>query len=250
MQCDKEHSLELEYYKTSHEPIGMIAPTKLSPMTNYYVRRLCEHSNHCLLRLGKEGNTTESDRLDLELILKELYSSKDQIASIIQELEFLVQFHKGLVAKNAKPDEIETVEQHIFKLFGADAGSRTPDASSLLQNEVAAAPPLTLAKVLELFNYLRETSNLYLGPVITDNYLKSSRPNCEWVKQFQINRSEPISYDGDLSIALSSDQIQWSQTWVDNFVQCCSQILIEFPKFIDQEELKPLQLSSNKGYKI
>lgn len=72
-------------------------------------------------------------------------------------------------------------------------------------------------------------SNRFLGPKITRKYFNASRPDFDWLNQFQINSSRQINYVGTVSSFVSVEQLDYFQQWIDIFTQTCSKIIKNFP---------------------
>ena len=87
-------------------------------------------------------------------------------------------------------------------------------------------------ELIAQFDHLCQCSNKYLGGTMTAKYFHSSRPDFDWLNQFAINKSSQVSFQGNLADSISSQQLQWFQTWMDSFVKSCSQIIKDFPKRI------------------
>lgn len=85
-----------------------------------------------------------------------------------------------------------------------------------------------LDKLLAQFNHLVAQSNRLLGPTITTKYFNSSRPDFDWLKQFQIDSDNHISYSGNISDVVSLEQSDYFQQWIDAFTQTCSKIIKNF----------------------
>ena len=87
-------------------------------------------------------------------------------------------------------------------------------------------------KLLAQFNHLCKCSNRYLGSTMTIKYFYSSRPEFEWLKQFEINKSNQITFQGISTNSVSPIQLIWFQKWINNFIQSCSQIIKDFSKIV------------------
>ncbi|MEY2858360.1 MAG: hypothetical protein RLZZ74_2673 [Cyanobacteriota bacterium] len=85
-----------------------------------------------------------------------------------------------------------------------------------------------LDKLLAQFNRLVGHSNRYLGSTITTKYFNSSRPDFDWLNQFQINSDHHISFSGNISNVISLEQSDYFQQWIDAFTQTCSRIIKNF----------------------
>jgi uncharacterized protein YjbI with pentapeptide repeats len=89
---------------------------------------------------------------------------------------------------------------------------------------------IALDKLLAQFNHLISHSNRFLGPTITRKYFHASRPDFDWLNQFQINSSHQISFVGTVSSFVSVEQLDYFQQWIDTFTQTCSKIIKNFPE--------------------
>ena len=68
---------------------------------------------------------------------------------------------------------------------------------------------------------------------MTAKYFHSSRPDFDWLNQFEIDKSNQISFEGVLTNSVSYLQLCWFQKWSDNFIKSCSLIVKDFPKLIE-----------------
>ena len=82
------------------------------------------------------------------------------------------------------------------------------------------------------FNHLCECSNRYLGNTMTAKYFYSSRPNCDWLNLFTIDKSSKIIYQRNLSISPTSEEIQLFQQWMNSFTKSCSLIIKDFVEML------------------
>ncbi|MCY7275861.1 MAG: hypothetical protein LH702_19525, partial [Phormidesmis sp. CAN_BIN44] len=101
----------------------------------------------------------------------------------------------------------------------------------------------TLQDVLAAFDHLSRFTTQYLGIPVIVNYLKSTRPDQEWLQQFQIDRAAHISFsstDG-MTQPLSDEQQQWIRDWTAAFIRRCSQAVRDFATIVEQKALNPQQ---------
>lgn len=103
---------------------------------------------------------------------------------------------------------------------------------------------ITLKKCLEIFNHLTAISCRYLGKTMTQKYLKSSRPLCGWLDNFETTGSVEIIFKSELETVLNPTKLQWLQAWIQAFIENCSQIVQDYPKMIDTQ-LVNLLISGN-----
>lgn len=182
--------------------------------------------------------------LDLEHVLKSLYGKGDELDLMIRQLETLVQYHQGLTAQSfAPPAQVQDVEQRIFAILGESnqAASQSTSVNSLIEktatNPGTPESAVTVEKLVGILNQLQENGKTYLGSAITSNYLQASRPQQDWFEQFQIQKSQPITYTENPSQSLNDQQRELSQQWVKGFIQSCAQVITKFPDIVNQTQL-------------
>lgn len=154
-------------------------------------------------------------------------------------------------------DETEKIQLQAFQtwlesdLAGAIAAISTLDLSPEFP---------TLKDFLNALNQLCDFTTQYLGAPVIVNYLKSSRPDVEWLHQFQIERfakrnSEGISstksegspqiiFLGELSKTeqpLTEQELDCLRHWTTAFVRRCSLVVRDFDALIEQKALSDVQ---------
>ncbi|MGD1921594.1 MAG: pentapeptide repeat-containing protein, partial [Pleurocapsa sp.] len=87
-------------------------------------------------------------------------------------------------------------------------------------------------ELLAEFYRFCKCSNKYLGNTMTAKYFNSSRPDCNWLKQFTINSSGQVICEKNLVEPVTSEHIKFFQQWLDNFFKSCSLIIRGFEKLI------------------
>ncbi len=217
-------------------------PTKISPMTNYYIRKLYRQKDPYLSRMEDLGDDF-STFMDLEQVLKSLYSG-GEFDLMVRQLETLVQYHQGLTAQSSTPQpQLQEVEQRIFAILGdvtsASQAAATTATSSPLQSSptIPSRSAVTIEALLQILNQLQESSTTFLGATITTNYLQAARPQNDWFEQFQIQRSQPVTYAGDPSQSLDEQQKELAQKWIKGFAQSCAQVITKFPDIVNLTQL-------------
>jgi len=143
---------------------------------------------------------------------------------------------------------IEFVREAIRADFeGAIATLRTLTVSQPPSRPIEKPQPqpssATLQDVLAALNHLSRFTTQYLGIPVIVNYLKSTRPDQEWLQQFQIDRAAHISFsstDG-MTQPLSDEQQQWIRDWMAVFIRRCSQAVRDFATIVEQKALNPQQ---------
>jgi len=107
---------------------------------------------------------------------------------------------------------------------------------------------ITVEELLKAFNHLSKFSSNYIGKNLTANYLQLTRPDLDWLNNFQINRSAEIIFSGVITERVSTLQLQSIKEWAAAFIKQCSQIVQDLPilieeKGLDEEEKKLLLVS-------
>ena len=90
----------------------------------------------------------------------------------------------------------------------------------------------SLNSIITRFNSICTTSNRYLGNIITAKFLHFSRPDFDWLNQFEINRKNQIILKESSPDLISPQQLYYFENWIDLFIQSCSKIVKNFHKFI------------------
>jgi hypothetical protein len=93
-------------------------------------------------------------------------------------------------------------------------------------------------------NHVSKLAAQYLGTIVVINYWKNSRPEADWLKLFQIERSAQMIFSGQTATetsALTLEQYEWLQDWVGVFIKRCSKVIRDFPKMVDQIPLSDRQ---------
>lgn len=101
---------------------------------------------------------------------------------------------------------------------------------------------ITVADMLLALNSLSQFTTQFLGTPVIVNYWKSTRPDAEWLKGFEVSRSARIELSGSMAqgptTALSPEQQQWIRDWVAAFIKRCSQVIRDFPTLIESKALQ------------
>jgi uncharacterized protein YjbI with pentapeptide repeats len=90
----------------------------------------------------------------------------------------------------------------------------------------------SISQLLDVFNHACQCSCKYLGNTITAQYLEKSKPNFEWLQQFQFDRAGKLTYSGSTKEFVTQEQLDSLQIWIDSFRAHCSKIIPEFSKMI------------------
>jgi hypothetical protein len=134
----------------------------------------------------------------------------------------------------------ETCFQSFRSWIEADLSTAISTLSAQLQSALTAAgspSSPSLQECLSVLNQLCEFTTQYLGAAVIVNYLKSSRPDIEWLHQFQIERAPQITFLGELSKMeqpMTQQEIEWLRKWVSAFIRRCSQVVRDYALIVEQ----------------
>jgi uncharacterized protein YjbI with pentapeptide repeats len=98
--------------------------------------------------------------------------------------------------------------------------------------------PITMAEILSVFRDLSKCATRYVGPKMTAKYWESSRPNCQWLQQFEIGSSGQITFAGTMEEALTYVEIKPCYKWIDKFISSCAAFIPGFLNLVDLGKLK------------
>lgn len=107
---------------------------------------------------------------------------------------------------------------------------------------------VTIEELLYALNKLSKFISKYLGSKITANYLELTRPQFEWISNFQINYSAEITFFSISTKYVSALQHQWVKQWAAAFIKRCTQFLKDLPILIEQKGLDESQKKILLGY--
>lgn len=130
----------------------------------------------------------------------------------------------GVDFRGTNLQQAEYTDQTHFDL-GFD-----PDAAGMI-----LVDSVTVEKLLTIFNHISQCSNHYLGRNITTKYWQSTRPgNYDWLSNFKIDDFGVISFSGVIKEPANRIQLQWTQRWIEEFINSCSEIIQDFSNLIDK----------------
>jgi len=112
-----------------------------------------------------------------------------------------------------------------------------PEAVGMELYQEESTHNLTIEDLLAGINYVAKCSNQYVGTVLTKKYLTISKPNQDWLNQFQINDKGIITFTGLENFPINDFQIKWYRKWLNIFISHCSMIIGNFSELIDLSQL-------------
>ncbi len=132
-----------------------------------------------------------------------------------------------------------------------EVGSPAPTAPPPAPKPTMPGPPsevdasVDLKELLATLNHLSHFTTQYLGTAVITNYWKSSRPDLDWLQNFQVDRSAHLNFSSPLAQGtnqlITVEQQQWIQQWVMAFIKRCSQVIRDFPTIVEQRALNDRQ---------
>ncbi|PSB00731.1 hypothetical protein [Merismopedia glauca] len=102
------------------------------------------------------------------------------------------------------------------------------------------------ATIQELVNALNEMTifcHKYIGQTMTIKHLEKSRPDDNWLSQFQISKSHQIMFIGNPQQKLTTDQKTLMKQWIKNFLEQLSFVLSNLPDMLEKSALTEKQKS-------
>jgi hypothetical protein len=176
----------------------------------------------------------------------------------VYKLEFgmtlLVVVHPSQVHANyhARIEEMKEIlkaeEDRAIVTFQTLATQPIPDHFSGIHTQIPVTqiqppdPTINLKETLAAINQVSKLASQYLGTIVVTNYWKNSRPEADWLKLFQIERSAQMVFSGQTDTsALNLAQYELLQYWVTAFIKRCSKVIRDFPKMVNQIPLSDRQ---------
>lgn len=216
---------------------AMNSITKPSFATCYYIRKLlhqdadelksivtqkvgfCVNSQATLEQLLRSVYLEDN----IEQLLQRLYLEQIELYKNIRQLETLTVRHREIIAQNKLPaKELTEIERQIFWILGFKL------------------VVVMIEDLVNALNRISRVSNKYLGTTLTFSKWQSTRPNVEWLNNFQINRSAEIAFLGSTAETISLVQLQSMQEWVTAFNHQVSQIVRDFAMIIERQKIGEL----------
>lgn len=106
-------------------------------------------------------------------------------------------------------------------------------------------PPVTVQNMLAALNHLSQFTRHYLGTSIIVNYWRSTCPDIDWLKNFQIDRAAEFAFNqaipSSLNQPLTLEEQAWIKVWVAAFIRRCSTVIRNFPQIVLDQGLDPEQ---------
>jgi hypothetical protein len=126
---------------------------------------------------------------------------------------------------------------HAIAAFQAMALAQ-PNPNTIIQPPDSDFSSISLKETLTVINRLSKLATQYLGTIVVINYWKNSRPEADWLKLFQIERSAQVIFSGQAdTLVITTEQHQWLQAWIAAFIKRCSRVIRDFPKMVSQMPL-------------
>lgn len=153
-----------------------------------------------------------------------IYIDSNEVTTQVQQLETLKARHQNILANDPfNYQELGEIKRKIFFILGFKR---------------------VIVKIEDLVNALNQIthfSNSYLGATLTFNAWQSTRPQFDWLDNFQVNRSaNKITFSGTTSETATATQIEWMQEWVNGFMRQVSQTIRDFKAIIEYKRVGEL----------
>ncbi len=206
--------------------------------TCYYLRKLLQQeaaelkailnqkSGFCFNSQGTLEKLLHSVFLEETLadILQTLYADSTEIYTKVQQLEELTVLHQNVISINPFDyGRLNEIKRQIALILGFK---------------------LIVVKIEDLviaLNQLNSFSNSFLGAILTFNAWQSTRPQFDWLDNFQVNRAtKNITFSGITTSTADAIQLQWIQEWVSAFIYQISQTIRDFAISVEEKRIGEL----------
>lgn len=146
--------------------------------------------------------------------------------------------------KTALQEDIDSAIKTFEALTKTTSNNKTYPAAKTTESYNLGKSPstsleanVTLEELLNALNYLIKFTSKYMGKRLTIDYWKSTRPQLDWLENFEITSSAEISFSGVIKKPISTLQHMWIKEWAAAFIKHCSQIIQDLPTMIEQKGL-------------
>jgi hypothetical protein len=160
----------------------------------------------------------------LEQILQTLYADATEISQKVQQLEQLNERYQKTVVNNPfNYSQLGEIKRELFCILGFQVII------------------VEIEDIIVALNQLSHFSTSYLGNILTLNTWQSTRPQVDWLNNFQINRStKKFTFSGTIVETADAIQLQWIQEWVSAFIYQISQTFKDFSISVEQKRIGQL----------
>jgi Pentapeptide repeats (8 copies) len=121
--------------------------------------------------------------------------------------------------------------------FASDFDLNLLDPKQASNLESLSEKKIVIEKLLYKLNLIHRQARHYLGAVLAAKYCNSSKPDFEWLKNFEIDVDGEIVFIGELDKTISSVETKLieklTDKWIENFTKNCSQIIPNFSNMIE-----------------
>lgn len=160
----------------------------------------------------------------LEQLLQTLYADAPEISQKVQQLEQLNErYQKTVVNSPFNYSQLGEIKRQVFWILGFKV------------------VVVKIEDIVVALNHLNHFSTSYLGNILTLNIWQSTRPQVDWLNNFQINRStKKFTFSGTSAETADAIQLQWIQEWVSAFIYQISQTFKDFSISVEQKRIGQL----------
>ncbi|MES1025513.1 hypothetical protein ABN584_21685 [Gloeocapsa sp. BRSZ] len=213
-------------------------------------RKIEGHEKHSLIEILQQSITIVSSEVDcFKFQVKEYYAYSYKLNYhlsflVITDTDIAKNQLRALAAQQLKAILQKDVDQTIktFKLL-TEAFSQIQVFSNKAKPELYAIKnsslsleevSLNITELLNALNRLSQFSSNYIGTKLTANYWQLTRPNFDWLDNFQVNRSAELVFHGALTETVTAQQHRIVKEWVAAFIKKSSQVIQDLPVMIEE----------------
>ncbi|WP_146087143.1 hypothetical protein [Chroococcidiopsis sp. TS-821] len=164
------------------------------------------------------------------LVITDTDIAKNQLRALAaQQLKAILQKDLDLTIKTFK------ILTETFSQLQAFSTQLKPELSALKHSSFPLEEgALNITELLNALNRLSQFSSNYIGTKLTVNYWQLTRPNFDWLDNFQINRSAELVFHGTITETITAQQHRIVKEWVAAFIKKCSRIIQDLPVMIEE----------------
>lgn len=184
----------------------------------------CFHGRQALIHKLSRGVT-------LLVLAEEQLSMKDYSSALGQ-------------LKNTLEEDLSNAVATFRLIAGTITYNGTAQASESAPAQGYSPPPaansVSCQDVVAALNQLSDFTSQYLGKIMVANTWKASRPQREWLQNFQVDRTAhflPKEPQLTADYRLTADQQAWIKQWVENFIHRGSHIIRDFSDLVFHQAL-------------
>ncbi len=198
--------------------------------------------NHALFHSSAENDFYEAPLINYHFYLHTLGDQYQFITIVLHDNNVIKSFRAKQLQRKLQEDINLSLD--IFKelstkrtLIGKPISSLIKDHQSNQLSQEVSVHTVKIEDAVAGLNALSKFARQYVGPKIISNYWNLSKPDKEWLGQFEIKRSGAIVFRGNRADIINPLQILLLREWTQNFMKQCHTIIRDLPERFEKAGL-------------